>query len=81
MIIIYKRENCAYCPQVMRFLDHKGVPYRVEMAEGDTYTILANKYGVTVPLVYNDKTDQGMVGYNIAKLLELVKTGESQSRA
>lgn len=75
MIIIYKREQCAYCPMVMKYLDHIGVPYRVEKAEGDTYTILAAKYGVTVPLVYNDKTDQGMVGYNIGKLKELVGLG------
>lgn len=76
MIIIYKRENCAYCPQVMRYLDHIDVPYSVEMAEGDNYTILSQKYGYTVPLVYNDKTDQGMVGYNIAKLRELVGVGQ-----
>lgn len=72
MIIIYKREGCVYCPQVMKYLDHIHVPYRVEMAEGDTYTSLAGKYGYSVPLVYNDKTDQGMVGYHIAKLKELV---------
>ena len=76
MIVIYKREQCAYCPMVMKYLDHIGVPYRVEKAEGDTYTILSGKYGFTVPLTYNDKTDQGMVGYNIAKLRELVGVGE-----
>lgn len=56
---------------VTKYLTHLNVPYRVEMAEGDNYTKLAARYGVTVPLVYNDKTDQGMVGYNIAKLKEL----------
>ena len=75
MIVIYKRENCAYCPMVMKYLDHIGVPYRVEMAEGDDYTILSGKYGYSVPLIYNDKTDQGMVGYNIGKLKELVGLG------
>lgn len=77
MIFVYTRENCAYCPQVKKFLDHLGVDYRVREAAGVTYTILANKYGVTVPLIHNDKTDQGMVGYNIGKLKELVKTDES----
>lgn len=72
MITIYKTEKCAYCVMVAKYLTHIGVPYRTEMAEGDTYTKLANKYGLTVPLVYNDKTDQGMVGYNIGKLRELV---------
>jgi glutaredoxin len=72
MIIVYTRPNCAYCPQVKKYLSHKDVPYRVEEAEGDNYTILSEKYGYTVPLVYNDKTDQGMVGYNIGKLKELV---------
>ena len=71
MIFIYKREKCAYCPMVMKYLDHIGVDYRVRDAEGVTYTILAEKYGFSVPLVYNDKTDQGMVGYDIAKLKNL----------
>lgn len=57
---------------VMKYLDHIGVPYRVEMAEGDTYTALSALYGVTVPLTYNEDTKKGMVGYSIPKLREIV---------
>ena len=73
MIIIYTRENCAYCPQVMKYLKNKGVPYRKEEAEGEQYTILSQQYGYTVPLVYNDESNDGMVGYNIQKLKEIAQ--------
>lgn len=73
MIFIYKRPNCAYCPMVIRYLSHIGVPYRVKEAEGDMYINLSQKFGYSVPLVYNDKTDQGMVGYDIARLKKLAE--------
>lgn len=57
---------------VMKYLDHLAVPYRVEEAEGDTYTSLANTYGLTVPLVYNDENKKGMVGYSIPGIRRLL---------
>ncbi len=56
----------------MKYLDHIGVLYRVEEAEGDTYATLSQQYGVTVPLTYNEATKKGMVGYSIPKLREIV---------
>ena len=57
---------------VAKYLDHVGVPYRFEEAKGDNYVALAKQYGMTVPLVFNDETNAGIVGYNIRKLRELV---------
>lgn len=57
---------------VMKYLDHIGVPYRVEEAEGDTYATLSQEYGYSVPLTYNEDTKKGMVGYSIPKLREIV---------
>ena len=70
MIKIFKRQNCAYCPMVMKYLDKKGVAYTVHEAEGEEYKRLANEWGVNVPLVWNG--ERAMVGYNIAKLNELI---------
>lgn len=68
MIIIYKTPTCAYCKQVAKYLDHVGVPYQFEDAQGDTYAALAKQYGMTVPLVYNTDTSDVTIGYNIGKL-------------
>lgn len=57
---------------VMKYLDHIGVPYRVEEAEGSTYTILSKQFGYSVPLTYNEDTKKGMVGYSIPQLREIV---------
>lgn len=72
MIVIYKTPTCAYCAMVAKYLDVQNVPYRLEAAEGDTYGALAKQYGVSVPLVFNEETKKGMIGFNIAKLKELV---------
>lgn len=72
MIIIYKTPTCAYCQMVAKYLDHVGVPYRFEKAEGEFYTTLATEYGMTVPLVYNDVTKAAMIGYNIGKLKAMI---------
>lgn len=69
MIHVYTRPSCAYCPMVKKYLDSKGVQYEVHEAEGAEYQALADRYGFTVPLVYNG-TD-GMVGFNIARLKAL----------
>lgn len=71
MITIYKRENCAYCPMVCKYLDKKSVEYEVKEADGKEYLELSKIYGYTVPLVFNGK--DGMVGYNIMKLNMLIE--------
>lgn len=72
MIIIYKTPTCAYCKMVAKYLDHVGVAYRFEEAEGEPYSALAEQYGWTVPLTFNDKTKEGMVGYHITNLRKLI---------
>lgn len=68
MVYVYTRENCAYCPQVKKYLSYKQIPYEERRAEGKKYHELADTYGVTVPLVYNDTNNRGMVGFNIMQL-------------
>jgi len=69
MIRIYTTPTCAYCPMVKKYLDMKSIPYESKDALTDPiYPALANKYGMTVPLIYNTETDQGTVGYNISNL-------------
>lgn len=71
MIKIFTRPSCAYCPQVKRYYDSKKVEYTVFEAEGDEYAELSQRFGYTVPLVYNDATGLGMVGFDIMKLKEI----------
>lgn len=73
MIKIFTRPSCAYCPQVKRYYDSKGVQYQVQEAEGAEYGELSQRFGFTVPLVYNDATDDGMVGFNIIRLKEIAQ--------
>lgn len=73
MIHIFKTPTCAYCVQVMRVLDHWKIRYEVHEAEGEQYTELAYRFGMTVPLVYNDIKGMGMVGYDIPKLKALTE--------
>lgn len=73
MIKIFTREHCAYCPQVKRYYDTKGVKYEVFDAEGDDYAELSSRFGFTVPLVYNPENNLGMVGFNILKLKEIAE--------
>lgn len=72
MITIFSRENCAYCPMVKKYLEHKGVKYEEKPAEGQEYEKLSALYGFTVPLVWNGK--DGMVGYSIPRLNQLIET-------
>lgn len=72
MIKIFKTPTCAYCRQVCQFLDRKGVAYDLEEAEGVQYYQLADKFGMTVPLIYNDETEAGMVGYDIPRIMRVV---------
>ena len=71
MITVFKRPNCAYCPMVVKYLTHINVEFHVREAEGEFYNNLAQKFGVSVPLVYNQETGDGMTGYNIARLKEI----------
>ena len=72
MIIIYKTPTCAYCKQVCQFLDWKKISYELREAVGDEYSKLLERFGMTVPLIYNTETDNGMVGYDISKILYIV---------
>lgn len=55
---------------VQKYLKNKKIPFMTKPAEGVEYSELANKFGFTVPLVFNGK--DGMVGFNIAKLNTLI---------
>lgn len=53
----------------------KQIPYEERSAfEAEEYTQLANQFGMTVPLIYNTDTGAGMVGYDIGRLNELIKS-------
>lgn len=65
MITIYTRPQCAYCPMVKKYFDLKKVQYTVKEAEGELYEQLSRMYGYSVPLIYNDQTNDGTTGYNI----------------
>lgn len=71
MIKIFTRPSCAYCPQVKRYYDHVGVKYEVLEAEGAEYDALSQRFGFTVPLVFNPDNDQGFCGYNIQRLKDV----------
>jgi glutaredoxin len=68
LIHIFKTDTCAYCPMVIKYLAKLNVPFEVHQAQGDNYGILADQFGVTVPLIYNDKTETGMVGLDYGRL-------------
>lgn len=72
MIKIYSRKGCAYCPLVAKYLDILGAEYSVVEAEGDEYRTLANEHGVNVPLTVNTETGKAFMGWNPAKIKELV---------
>lgn len=69
MILIFSTPTCVYCKQVKRYFDMKGVGYEERDAFTDpAYPDLMKRFGMTVPLVYNDELDRGMIGYNITQL-------------
>lgn len=71
MILIYSTPTCAFCVQVKKYLDKVGVAWEERDALTDpNYPDLANRFGMTVPLVYNGI--DGMVGWNITRLKELL---------
>lgn len=73
MILIFSTPTCAYCKQVKHYLDYK----KIEWEERDAYTDpaypqLMARFGMTVPLVYNTKTDKGTIGYDISRINQTV---------
>ena len=70
MVKIFTRPQCAYCPQVKKYLDNKGIPYETFEAEGEEYETIANQFGFSVPLIYNGQ--DGMTGFDIGKLNRLL---------
>ena len=70
-LIIYSTPTCAYCKQTKIYLDKKNVPYEERSAlTAPEYPELANKYGFSVPLVYNGST--GFVGWQLDKLNAMI---------
>lgn len=73
MILIFSTPTCAYCKQVKQFLDRKQIKWEERDAFTDPeYPALLERYGMTVPLVYNTVTDKGTIGYDISRLLGVV---------
>lgn len=73
MILIFSTPTCVYCRQVKAYLSHKQVAYEERDAFTDPiYPILMQRFGMTVPLIYNDETDRGTIGYNIANLNSVI---------
>lgn len=73
MILIYSTPTCVYCKQVKKYLDHKQIAWEERDAfTAPEYPTLMERFGMTVPLIYNDTADRGMVGYDIGKINALI---------
>lgn len=75
MILVYTRENCAYCPGVKRYLNEI-LKVDFEERDGDPqdseYMNWVAKFGQSVPLVINTDTDQGITGNNFGRIKQIV---------
>ena len=72
MVTIYSTPTCAYCAQVKKYLEMKNISYTEKSAlDSPEYQDLANRYGYSVPLI--TYKDQGMVGYDLPKLIKMLK--------
>lgn len=74
MITIYKTKRCAYCAQVKKYFDLKGVEYRVvDMDEEPEALQKWTSRGImTVPIM--EKEDgRYTVGWNPGQLAEFIK--------
>jgi hypothetical protein len=58
---------------VQKLYKMKSIKYEVKQAEGELYHKLSQRFGASVPLVYNELKDEGMTGYNVVMLLNLAK--------
>ncbi len=70
---IYTTKTCQYCATVKRFLDMKGVSYKVVDVTDDSETrlMLQKKYNaMTVPITVNG--DKFVVGWNPGKLSGII---------
>ena len=58
MLTLYKSPTCAYCPQVMKYLDTKGVEYTtVDITEDrEAAQLLWDKGFKTVPVTTDGET-------------------------
>lgn len=73
MLLIFSRPNCAFCSQTKKYLDSLGVKWEERSAlDHQDYPALANLFGFTVPLIFNPEKNDGMVGWNIRRLKELI---------
>lgn len=68
MIKLFTRPTCSYCPTVKKYLTNKNKQFTEHLADGEEYEKLAQKYGVSVPLIYNEETQDGTTGFNISIL-------------
>jgi glutaredoxin len=81
VITIYKTENCAYCPQTIKYIENKGITPTVIDITHDTE--LARKvseavHSVQVPVVTTAQLDQltsdnFYTGWNLRKLNKFIE--------
>ena len=72
---LFTTETCSYCKQVKKFLDHKGVAYKVQDITNDQPKALELQKltgAVTVPILVKDN-DEFLIGYNPGKLAEFIR--------
>ena len=72
---LYSTLTCVYCKQLKKYLDHKGVSYKVQDITNDPAKAkeLQDLTGaVTVPILVKDN-NEFLVGYNLPKLAEFIK--------
>lgn len=73
MIIIYATQACSWCGQVQKFLERNHIDYEKIMLDEnlELWHKISKQVGSTnVPVTMNG--DRFVVGYNIAKLKELI---------
>jgi glutaredoxin len=82
-ITIYTTDTCAYCPLVKKFLDSKGLPYKVINCTNDsearkTAQRLSGALTVPITTIGPDNPKHGdelrvIVGWQPSKLAEAIK--------
>lgn len=75
MIRLYSTTSCAWCKQVERYLQYRGVQYEKVMIDDDMETrqMLLHKTGMTaVPVTSNG--DAFVVGWNVPAINSLISS-------
>jgi len=74
MITIYSTKICAFCAQVEKLMQHKKVAYEKVYIDDNPelrQELFTKTHALTVPIT-TDGTEY-VVGWNITKLMELIK--------